>query len=340
MKTVKRFGIIFLLCVITGCSLGSPKQQPSPVIDQSGAALHVWMAGESRSLEVFDAFTASTGIPVQVTFGTQEELFQQVLESKGAPEADLFWSNNAIDLSILSGLGAFEPYKSPLQSSLPGHAFDRDGLWHGLTVRTLALVYSAAVFTDDVPTTVEQMIDSRWLDELTVPPASSPLWNRILADIAVFEGETELKQFLDKLVGMSLTFADDSTEDIQSVITGAGSVLLTTTENALRVMTEQKQRPQDIRIQPVGSKHTEQIDIVTGIGILRGTEKKEAAGTFIDFLLKESNREALAQELAHDTLTNSETAREVRTPRLHPNEIAQLVPLIERYWQLSFAETS
>ena len=340
MKTVKRFATIFLMGVLMGCSVGLQEQQPSFVIDQNGGPLHVWIAGENRSLDVFDSFTAATGIPVQVKFGTQEELFQQVLASRGNPQADLFWSNNAIDLSILAGLGVFEPHESPLAATLPSYAYDRDGLWYGMTARTLAIVYHTAASLEDIPTEVEQLSHPAWQGELIVPPATSRLWDRILADVAVFEGETELKRFLEALADASLTFADETTQDIQSVIDGTIPALLTTSELALQAMAEQKHLSEDIRIQPLGSEHTERIDIVTGIGILRGTEHKKAAETFIDFLLKESSQQALAQQLAHETLVRDETTRNEEVLRLHPNEMAQLVPLMERYWQMSFAEAS
>lgn len=343
MKTFKLFVSVLLAVTVTGCSLWAKDSQSSPVAEKSGSLLHIWVAGENRSIEAFSDFTAATGINVQAEFATQEEWCEQVLANKkkgGPPAADLFWSDNAIDLAVLAGLGAFEPHVSPFTASLPDYARDSDGLWYGLTERQLALVYHPSSFSGDLPATVEQLSDPKWQGRIAVPSGSSKLWYRILADVVAFEGETELQQLLERLSALGSPVSESPSKDVRRVADGEIPALLTTAESALTYMAEEGAGDNDIRIQPLGSKHAEQIDIVTGIAILRGTEQKEAAGKLIDYLLKEETRRGLAMQRAHDALLTGEESRTNGSMRLHPYEIARLVPLIERYWQMIFPETS
>lgn len=319
---------VWLALLVAGCSLWSQGPSSASGTDEEGSGpLYVWVAGASSSVEIFDDFTSETGIRVKAEFDTQEAWFQKVLAQKGNPEADLFWSDNAIDLSVLAGLGAFEAYASPLASSLPGYARDRDGLWYGLTARQIALVYDVRALAQDVPVTVEQWLDMNGQGPLTVPRLSSRVWDRLVIDMVVHEDEMSLLSFFEKLDELPLTYSDSAEEDVRRVAGGAIPLLLTTSENALKFMAENEKESQNMRVQPLGSKYTEQLHLITGIGMLRGTEKKETAGQLIDFLLEKKRRETLAEQLFHLPLTDDASGE-----RLHPDEMVRLLPLIERHW--------
>lgn len=327
-RTITTVISVCLVLLVAGCSLW-PQGPPSVsrTDDEGSGPLRVWVAGANSSLDIFDEFTSETGIQVKVEFDSQKAWWEKVLAQKGNPEADLFWSDNALDLAALAGLGAFEAYVSPFASSLPGHARDRDGLWHGLTVRQMVLVYDVHALPLDVPVTVEQLVDTNWQMPLTVPVASSRLWDRFLVDMVVYEGEMSLPSFFEKLDAVPLTYSESPQEDVRHVAEGTIPLLLTTSESALKFMAENEKESQNMRVQPLGSKYTEQLDLVTGIGILRGTEKKETAGQLIDFLLEEKRREALAEQLFHFPLMDDASGE-----RLHPDEMVRLLPLIERHW--------
>lgn len=338
MNAYKLVSTVVLALILISCSAEPNEPQTLPEAERGGSGhLRVWIASDHSVSDIFDNFTSSTGISVQTEFGTQEELKRRVQESNGNPSADLFWSDNALDLALLAAQGVFEPYVSPFSETLPDDARDRDGLWHGVTVRRLALVYNAASFPDGVPAKVEELI--HWQEDLTVPAVSSPLWYRLLVDVAALEGETELRQWVERVREMSLTFSEDLQPGVNGVLDGTVSLLFTTADAALQeVNRREQQKNVDIRIQPLGSSHADSIDIVTGVGILRGTDKKEAAQQLVDFMLQQHNRQNLALKFSHDDLLDPDSSDAVW--RLHPNEMAHLMPLVERYWLTNVDESS
>lgn len=341
MRTLKLvFKGVLLVLMLTGCTLGSKEAETMATVEPGSGTLRIWIAGENRPIDTFNKFTEATGIKIQAEFAPQQEWQQKLLANKGNPGADLFWSDNTIDLAVLSGLGLFETYESPFAVTLPDYARDSEGRWHGLTERKLALVYSAAAVTDEVPTTVEQLSQPKWQGRIVAPPASSRLWARFLADVAAFEGEEELEQWLHRLGKLDFHISDNPTIDVQKVVDGTAPALLTTSETALQVMLENEQQASELRIQSLASKHAKELDIVTGIAILRGSEEQQAAQTLVDFLLKEENRRHLASDRTHDVLLTKEEYNNNEATRLHPDEIALLLPLIEYYWNMSFAEPS
>lgn len=324
-------GTVFII-VLTSCSLWAKEHETVTVSELGSGPLRIWVAGESRPIDAFGKFTETTGIKVQAEFAPQSEWIQKILVNKGQPEADLFWSDNEIDLALLAGLGALESYESPFAATLPDFARDSKGRWHGLAECRLVIVYSASAMGGEVPETVEQLHHPEWSNQLIVPPLSSRLWDRFLADVVAFEGEAELQQRLEQLSEMNFAEAEQSIDDIARVAEGSVPALMTTSEAALQYMVGEQTAGEEIRIQPLRSEHTDKIDIITGIGILRGTEQLESARTFVDFILKGENRRDIAEQQAYDPLVE-ESPRDSDTTRLHPDEMVDLLPLIEHYWK-------
>lgn len=335
MKLNKLFVWTLLIVIVTGCSAKTQEMQPSFVGPAGGETVKVWVAGEKQAIDVFDAFTDASGIQVNAEFGSQEEWLHELSVNKGKPRADLFLSDNAIDLALLAEMGVFAPHHSPFNQVLPDDAQDLDGLWYGLTVRHPAIVLSEADSAGGVPASVEQLSDAKWQGQLTVPADESRMWHRILADVAAFEGEPGLIQLLQQWNEQSFTFSDDADGDLRRVADEELPALLTTSDRALRFISEADDSEAGVSVTWLRSKHAEPIDIVSGIGMLRGTENPEAAGKLIDFLLEEGNRRELASERMHEPLTALENGR---PNRLHPREMAEFIPLIEHHWQRIFSE--
>lgn len=316
--------------------MAGPDTEGTATVDQGNGILRIFVAGESRSLKPFHQFTEATGIKIETQFAPQREWVERLLANKGNPGADLFWSDNAIDLAILGDLGLFDAYDSPLAATLPDYGRDYDGKWYGLTERRLTLVYSpSALTTGEVPTTVEQFMQTRWHSNAAIPPASSRVWSRLLADVVAFEGEVELMQLLENFNQSTFDLSEESIEDVQLVADGGIDALMTTSDIAMQWMTgNEQQAANEVHIQPLASHYAEPIGIVTGIAILRGTEQQQAAESFVDFLLKPDNRRTLAEQRSHEPLLVEQKDDGQQAPRLHPDEIATLVPLIEHYWHM------
>ena len=93
--------------------------------------------------QLWDGFTAATGIKVNVVDGTHEQLIQR-MQSEGANSpADVFITVDAGRLAQASSLGLLQPTKSPVLNELiPANLRDPDGLWYGLAKRARVLVYA------------------------------------------------------------------------------------------------------------------------------------------------------------------------------------------------------
>lgn len=325
---------MLLVLFVTSCSFSGSDTEATPTVDQGNGSLRIFVAGESRTIKPFHQFTEATGIKIEAQFAPQQEWVERLQANREKPGADLFWSDNAIDLAILSNLGLFEPYDSPLANALPDYGRDHDGRWYGLTERRLALVYSPSTLsTVEMPTTIEEFIHTPWQHTVAVPPATSRLWTRFLTEVVAFEGEMALLQLLESLNQLTFDLSEESMSDVQHVANGDVAALLTTSDIGMRWMTDNEQATNEVHMQPLASQYAEHVGIVTGVAILRGTEQRQAAEALVDFLLEPDRRRSLAEQDSHEQLLTEQTD-EQQLPRLHPDEMAALVPLVEHYWQI------
>ncbi|WP_054951328.1 ABC transporter substrate-binding protein [Numidum massiliense] len=339
MKRAALFACVWLTVMLGGCTFGQAESQVATTESTGGGTVRVWIAGEQFPLKAFQAFTEATGIAVQPQFGDERDFVRQVLQHKGQPQADLFWSDNALDLAVLAGRGAFEAYRSPHAAKIPSTAKDSDGLWYGLTERRLALLYKPAKLSDDkVPKTLDQLEQFAHKGKIGVPAPSSSLWTSAGAAIVPVQGEFGMQSFFSGLKEWNVYFAKEDPPGAALVLEEKVPLLLSTSEQALRHMSKQRKdakhtKDAALRIQPLVADNGEPLNVTTGIGILRGTEKKKEAEQFIDFMLREQNRSDLATARMHEALASTGPAS-----RLHPDEMVQLSPLIAHYLAVSFPD--
>ena len=240
---------------------------------------------------VLEAFTAETGIEVEVILGGDAGLMvNQALLTAGNPVADVLFGVDTTLLSRALAGDVFVPYVSPAIGLIP-EEFVVDDRVTPIDYGDVCLNYDRAAFTDiPPPATLRDLADPRYAGMLVVedPSISSPGLAFLLATIAEFgeDGDYTWKEYWTDLRANDVLVASDWGTAYYGHFSGAGDgdrplvVSYASSPGAELVFTDPP--PTEPSTATLTSGCFRQVEYA---GILRGTTRRGAAEELIDFLL-------------------------------------------------------
>jgi thiamine transport system substrate-binding protein len=252
------------------------------------------------SAGLFDTFTAQTGIMVEVaTGGDAGELLSKAILTKGNPEGDVLWGVDNTLLSRAVDEEVFEPYTSDALADVPEEltALVPGGEATPVDFGDVCLNVDQRWFDEqgiEPPATLAELTDPAYRDLLVVPnPAtSSPGLAFLLASVAEF-GEDGWQEWWRQLRANGVEVVDGWTEAYTvrfSGSSGAGPKPI--------VVSYGSSPPAEVVFAdpPVDAPPTAVVEEscfrqVEFAGVLRGTDRVEAAQQLIDFLLSPAFQE-------------------------------------------------
>jgi len=249
------------------------------------------------SKQVLAAFTARTGITVKVvTDGDAGLVVNKAVLTAGNPEGDVLFGVDNTLLSRAVDAGTFAPYRSAalatvrpeLTALVEGNAVtpidygdvcvnldDRYFAAHGLTP----------------PTTLADLTDPKYRDLMVVenPATSSPGLAFLLATVARY-GESGWLGYWDKLKANGVTVVNGWTEAYEGEFSAGGKggkrpiVVSYASSPPAEIVYATDPKPTKPSTSVLTDGCFRQVEFA---GVLRGTDKQEAARAFIDFLLSQ-----------------------------------------------------
>ena len=138
---------------------------------------------------VMDAFTAKTGIAVNLAF--VEEGIVERLQAEGARSpADLVMTVDIANLQQVVDAGVIQPVDSAvLQAAIPANLRDPGNMWFGLTTRARIIYASRTRVADGEVTTYEDLANPKWQGRICTRPGTHPYNLALLAGIIAHDGE-------------------------------------------------------------------------------------------------------------------------------------------------------
>jgi thiamine transport system substrate-binding protein len=242
---------------------------------------------------IFDAFTAETGITVNVVrSGDAGELISKAALTAGNPEGDVLWGVDNTLLSRALDADMFDSYQTPnlafmnesLMRNIPGHEVTP------VDTGDVCINYDIAWFTDNniaPPMSLDALISSTYANLLVVPSAitSSPGLAFFLATVAEF-GEDGWQDYWKSLRENGVLVVDGWTQAYSTEFSGSSGkgerpiVVSYSSSPAAEVLFADP--PTDVA--PTGVAPLTCFEQIEYAGILRGTKHKFEAQLLIDYL--------------------------------------------------------
>ena len=289
---MKRFSAIALSVLLFAACSGSSDNDSS---ESDGPVTLTLLTHDSftPSEGIFDAFTAETGITVNVVrSGDAGELVSKAALTAGNPEGDVLWGVDNTLLSRALDADMFESYETTNLATM-NESVLRDIPGHEVTpvdTGDVCINYDIAWFkTNNIapPMTLDALASSTYTNLLVVPSAitSSPGLAFLLATVAEF-GEDGWQDYWKSLRENGVLVVDDWTQAYSTEFSGSSGkgerpiVVSYSSSPAAEVLFADP--PTDVA--PTGVAPLTCFGQIEYAGVLRGTKHKAEAQLLIDYL--------------------------------------------------------
>lgn len=319
---MRRFGLIALIVAlaVSACSTDSD-------------TLTVY-SGRSEELigPLIQQFEEESGIDVAVRYGGSTEIAATLLEEGDRSPADVVFTQDPASIGAVALEGMLDRLPDDLLSRVPERFSDTDGLWVGVSGRVRTIVYDTTLLTPaDLPATEDGLIGSEWQGLVGIAPANGSFLAFVAAKI-LLDGEVATLAWLEGMAANGSPAYSNNSSIVSAVADGQLDSGLVNHYYLLRRLKEQPQTSAANYFFPEPTAGS--LVMPAGVGILRTTDNREAAETFVAFLLSERSQQYFASETFEYPLLPGVPANnglppigDVPTPEVDLSELATVLDL-------------
>jgi len=250
--------------------------------------------GEALVAPIIAAFTAETGINVNIRYAGTAELAVLLQEEGDASPADLFWAQDAAALGAVAG--SFAALPEDLVGNVPATYRDAENRWVATSGRGRILAYSTErVNVGDLPATMADMTSDTWNGRIAVAPTNGSFVAQIAA-MRVTLGDEATSEWLAGLVANNPVIVRNNTAILQAIADGEADIGVVNNYYLRRQLARDAEFPVN---QTLFSTQGDigNLLLVAGIGVLETSDQTEEAQAFIRFLLSPAAQQYFTGEV-------------------------------------------
>lgn len=262
-----------------------------------------------------DAFTAETGIDVEIRSGADFELANQLAQEGEASPADVFVTENSPAMSLVDGAGLFAPVDADTLAQVPDEYEAADGRWLGFAARATTLVYNPAVVEEaDLPTSIMDLADPQWEGRIGIAAAGAD-FQAIVSAVLELEGEQATADWLAALKQNALIYPSNiavmAAANVGQIQAGIMYHYYWYQDQA-----EAGEQSANTELKFFGNQDPGAFVSVSGAGVLASSEHPEEAQQLVAFLTGDAGQQVLADSTALEYTLNPDVAANSALPPL------------------------
>jgi iron(III) transport system substrate-binding protein len=274
--------VTLLSAVLAGCGSGG------------GDELVIY-SGRTKNLvdPLLQRFSEETGVDIAVKYADTAELALLIEQEGDRPVADVFLSQSPGALGYLAGEERLAPLSADVLEVVDERFESSESLWVGISGRVRTLVYNTdLVEPADLPASVFDLTEPRFEGQVGVAPTNGSFQDFVTA-MRDAVGDEETAAWLEGLVANdSPTFANN-TAIVQAVARGEVPFGLVNHYYNERQLAED---PGSATANHFFEGDLGSIVLVTGVGVVAGSEETEDAERLVSFLLTEESQRFFSEE--------------------------------------------
>ncbi|MCC6306776.1 MAG: Fe(3+) ABC transporter substrate-binding protein [Rhodobacteraceae bacterium] len=251
-------------------------------------------------LALYDAFTARTGITINLIEGEADELIERIRSEGASSPADLFVTVDGGRLYRAVEAGILAPVESPvLEARVPAKYQHPGNLWFGLTTRARVIYYDKARGLPEGLDDYEDLADPRWKGEICIRSSSSIYNISLMAELIEVMGEAAAEDWARGLAAnLARPPQGGDTDQIKAVAAGECRIAVANTYYWGRLAASSEAADRAVAGK-VGIIFPNQDDRGThvnlsGAGVVATAPHREAAIAFLEFLTSEEAQRVFA----------------------------------------------
>ncbi|MEE4637689.1 MAG: extracellular solute-binding protein [Wenzhouxiangella sp.] len=251
---------------------------------------------------LYDAFTAETGIEVQVLEGSSDQLVERIRREGVASPADVLVTVDAGRLWRAEEAGILQPVDSEyLNERIPAYLRHPDGLWFGLSQRVRVIYYSPERFDPSLVSSYEDLTRPELEGRICIRSSNNIYNQSLLASIIEAHGAEAAEEWARGVVAnLARSPEGGDTDQIRAVAAGECDVAVGNQYYYLRLVNSDDPADRAVAQQVsliIPNQGDRGVHVnVGGAGVVAGAPNRENAVRFLEFLASDQAQELFANE--------------------------------------------
>jgi iron(III) transport system substrate-binding protein len=226
--------------VLSAC--GSDSDSSSSNDDASGS-ITVYTGRHYGIEDVFEQFTADTGIDVRFTTGNDPELRERLIAEGANTPADVVMTADAANIELSADAGVLASVDSAvLTDTIPEDLRSEANDWFALSQR-LRVIIASTERVENPPTTYAGVGDPEWQGKLCLRPSTHPYTQSLVASLIIAEGEERATEIVQSWVDNDPLYINSDTDIYKAVASGECDVAIANTYYLGRLLAEDPDFP-------------------------------------------------------------------------------------------------
>jgi iron(III) transport system substrate-binding protein len=282
---------LIALVVLAGplAACGSDSSPSTTGTVDAGGPLVVYSGrGEDLVGPILEQFTAATGIEVSVRYGNSAEMLLLIQEEGPNSPADVYYSQGAGFLGILSAADGLRAIPEDVLGLVPEGLRSPEGDWVGLSGRARVIVYNTEkVSGDEVPASLVELADPVWRGRIGWAPTNASLQDHVTA-LRGLLGEEATEAWLKGITANAVPFANNGAI-LDAVASGEVEIGLTNHYYLYPRLLDDPGYPVANKFSAPGDPGA--LVNIAGAGVLSTSSRPQAAMELLKFLLSAEAQE-------------------------------------------------
>jgi iron(III) transport system substrate-binding protein len=306
--------------LLSACS-AAPAAVPTTVSAESSAApggggtLTVY-SGRSESLVApfFAAFSAASGIQVEVRYGDSAELAATILEEGANSPADLFFAQDAGALGALSAADLLQDLPATTLGAVDSRFVSVAGDWVGVSGRARVLVYNTDRLTEaDLPDSVTELTDAAWAGRVGWAPTNASFQAFVTA-LRVSAGDEAARSWLAGMIANETRVYEKNSAIVNAVAAGEIDVGLVNHYYLYQLQRDAGGTLAAANYTPRAAGDLGGLINIAGAAILKTAGNPAGAQQLIDYMLASEGQRYFAEQTFEYPLVSGVSADARLTP--------------------------
>lgn len=262
---------------------------------------------ESLTQEWADAFTAESGIEVELRNGSDSELGNQLVAEGDRSPADVFLTENSPAMTLVENAGLFADVNQDALDQVPSQYRPSSNKWTGIAARSTVFAYNKDMLKQDqLPKSLLDLQDPAWKDRWAASPSGAD-FQAIVSALLELKGEDVTRQWLAGMKDNVRTYKGNSTV-MKAVNAGEipGGVIYHYYWFGDQAKTGENSN--NVAMHYFKNEDPGAFVSISGGGVLESSSKQDAAQQFLKFITGKQGQDVLQTGTSFEYTVGSDVA--------------------------------
>ncbi len=243
------------------------------------------------------AFTAQSGIKVEIRSGEDADLANQIIQEGAASPADVFVTENSPSMTLVDRAGAFAKVDPASLAQVPAQYAAANGDWIGFAARSTVLAYNAKQLTaGQLPASIMDLAQPRWHGKVGIAAAGAD-FQAIVSAVLTVKGQAATADWLKGLKTNAKVYQGNGAA-MRAVNSGEVQTAIIYLYYWYQDRAEAGSNSANVELHFFGNKDPGAFVGVSGAGVLKSSKHQAEAQQLVRYLTGQAGQTVLADSNA------------------------------------------